>query len=60
MPLEENVMTSYAYLQAVWQLWLRIHRAWGAARARGELHALNDRMLKDIGLRRSDIDSLFR
>jgi uncharacterized protein YjiS (DUF1127 family) len=29
-------------------------------RARRELHELNDRMLKDIGLNRTEIDSLFR
>jgi uncharacterized protein YjiS (DUF1127 family) len=32
----------------------------GALRARRELHELSDRMLKDIGVRRSEIDSLFR
>jgi uncharacterized protein YjiS (DUF1127 family) len=31
-----------------------------AARARRELHALSDRMLRDIGLSRGDIESLFR
>jgi uncharacterized protein YjiS (DUF1127 family) len=31
-----------------------------AARGRRELHALSDRMLRDIGLSRGDIDSLFR
>jgi uncharacterized protein YjiS (DUF1127 family) len=32
----------------------------GALRARRELHELSDRMLKDIGVERSEIDSLFR
>jgi uncharacterized protein YjiS (DUF1127 family) len=32
----------------------------GVARARRELHALSDRTLKDIGLSRGQIDSLFR
>jgi uncharacterized protein YjiS (DUF1127 family) len=31
-----------------------------AARLRGELHALNDHMLKDIGLQRGQISELFR
>jgi uncharacterized protein YjiS (DUF1127 family) len=53
---EENEMT----LTPLWKYWLKIQRASGAARARRELYALNDRLLKDIGLRRSDIDSLFR
>jgi uncharacterized protein YjiS (DUF1127 family) len=34
--------------------------AWAAARSRTELHALSDRTLKDIGLSRGQIDSLFR
>jgi uncharacterized protein YjiS (DUF1127 family) len=34
--------------------------AWAAARSRTELHALSDRTLKDIGLCRGQIDSLFR
>jgi len=34
--------------------------AWAAARSRGQLYALSDRMLKDIGLTRGQIDSLFR
>jgi uncharacterized protein YjiS (DUF1127 family) len=38
----------------------RLFAAWAAARARTELHALSDRTLNDIGLRRGEIDSLFR
>lgn len=41
-------------------LLLRILRAWREARFRSELHTLSDRTLKDIGLTRSQIDSLFR
>lgn len=37
-----------------------LYRAWRAARARNELRALSDRMLKDIGLNRGEIESLFR
>lgn len=32
-----------------------LRRAWALARTRRELYALNDRMLKDIGLRRDQI-----
>jgi len=38
----------------------RLFAAWAAARSRTELHALSDRTLKDIGLNRAQIDSLFR
>jgi uncharacterized protein YjiS (DUF1127 family) len=38
----------------------RWFRAWSAARSRSELYALSDRTLKDIGLNRAQIDSLFR
>ena len=41
-------------------LLLRFFRAWHDARLRGELHTLSDRTLKDIGLTRGQIDSLFR
>jgi len=37
-----------------------LFRAWRAARARNQLHELSDRTLKDIGLSRGQIDSLFR
>jgi uncharacterized protein YjiS (DUF1127 family) len=39
---------------------LRLFRAWRANRARNQLHELSDRTLKDIGLSRGQIDSLFR
>jgi len=38
----------------------RLFAAAGAARARKELYGLSDRTLKDIGLRRDQIDSLWR
>ena len=41
-------------------LLLRFLRTWREARLRGELHTLSDRTLKDIGLTRGQIDSLFR
>ena len=47
-------------MKDLWNLWLSIHRAWTAARARNELLSLSDRTLKDIGLSRNQIDSLFR
>jgi uncharacterized protein YjiS (DUF1127 family) len=47
-------------IRALWKGWLSIHAAWKAERARNELRALSDRTLKDIGLHRSQIDSLYR
>jgi uncharacterized protein YjiS (DUF1127 family) len=38
----------------------RLLHAWAAARSRTELRALSDRTLRDIGLCRGEIDSLFR
>jgi len=38
----------------------RLLAAWSAARSRSELHALSDRTLNDIGLRRGEIERLFR
>ena len=37
-----------------------LFHAWAAARTRTELRALSDRALRDIGLERGQIDSLFR
>ena len=42
------------------RLLLFIFRAWAAARTRTELRALSDHALRDIGLERRQIDSLFR
>lgn len=39
---------------------LLIWRSWAAARTRSELRMLSDRALRDIGLERGQIDSLFR
>jgi uncharacterized protein YjiS (DUF1127 family) len=47
-------------IRAGWKWLLEHHRIFVAARARRELHELPDRMLKDIGLSRSEIDRLFR
>jgi uncharacterized protein YjiS (DUF1127 family) len=40
--------------------WLALLRQRMAAQARKELHGLSDHLLKDLGLRRAEIDSLFR
>jgi len=42
------------------RLLLKLFRAWRAARAREQLNELSDRTLKDIGVTRSQINSLFR
>ena len=46
--------------RTLWNQALRLQRAWTVARTRTELYALSDRTLKDIGLSRGQIDSLFR
>lgn len=58
--LETVAEAAAAAVRALWKGWLKIHSAWNAARARNELRALSDRTLKDIGLSRGQIDSLFR
>ena len=40
------------------RIFRRMRSRWRAERARRELHALSDRTLQDIGLRRADIDPL--
>lgn len=45
---------------ALWSRAARLHRAWSGAHARAALYALSDRTLKDIGLHRSQVGSLFR
>jgi uncharacterized protein YjiS (DUF1127 family) len=47
-------------VRALWRRLLGIRREWAAARARRELHALSDHMLKDIGLNRDEVDTLLR
>ena len=47
-------------MATLWNEWLRMWGAWRARRARQELHELSDRTLNDIGLRRGEIESLFR
>ena len=41
-------------------LWQRIVRRFEAMQTRAQLHALNDRTLADIGIRRAEIDCLVR
>ena len=47
-------------MRALWNGWTRLWRSWRMRRARYELHELSDRTLSDIGLRRGEIDALFR
>jgi len=39
---------------------VELFRRWRAAQARNQLRELSDRTLKDIGLTRGEINSLFR
>ena len=50
----------HACMRNLWNKCLELLAAWRAARARDELRDLSDRTLKDIGLTRSQIGSLFR
>ena len=45
-------------MAAVGRGWLHVRRLWGQRATRHALQALDDRMLKDIGLTRSEIDQL--
>jgi uncharacterized protein YjiS (DUF1127 family) len=47
-------------MRILWKKLLDLLAAWRASRARTELRELSDRTLKDIGLTRGDIGSLFR
>ena len=47
-------------MRIVWNYCLNVMRAWRAAQARKQLLELSDRTLKDIGLKRAEIDALFR
>lgn len=46
--------------RALWNQRRKLQRAWAIERTRAQLHALNDRTLRDIGLHRGQIDSLLR
>ena len=58
--LELIAARAYASLRALFDLVVKLRRAWAVARVRRELHDLSDRTLKDIGLSRAQIDALFR
>lgn len=47
-------------VQRALRIFSALWRWWAAARTRNELHQLSDHALRDIGLRRNDIDSLYR
>ena len=47
-------------MRILWQQCLKLLDTWRAARARDELRELSDRTLKDIGVTRGEINSLFR
>lgn len=47
-------------MRMLWKKCLELLAAWHAERARDDLRGLSDRTLKDIGLTRGQIHSLFR
>jgi len=47
-------------MRILWKKCLKLIAAWRAVRARDELRNLSDHTLKDIGLTRGQIGSLFR
>jgi uncharacterized protein YjiS (DUF1127 family) len=47
-------------MQGALRILTALWRWWAAARTRTELRQLSDHALRDIGLRRNDIDSLYR
>lgn len=58
--LEAAYRPLLALVRALARHWIRLQRSAAEARSRRELQALNDRTLKDIGLTRGQIDSMFR
>jgi uncharacterized protein YjiS (DUF1127 family) len=57
IPFEHETQTAQYHSM---RFLIRFLNAWRAARRRNELYELSDRTLKDIGLKRSEIGSLFR
>jgi uncharacterized protein YjiS (DUF1127 family) len=57
--LEAAIDITVRAMRAVWKWLLGHHKIFVAGRVRWELHRLPDRMLKDIGVKRSEIDRLF-
>ena len=47
-------------MRTLWNYCRNVLGAWRAAQARKQLLELSDRTLKDIGLKRAEIDTLFR
>jgi uncharacterized protein YjiS (DUF1127 family) len=58
--IEGIAALGFAVIRTLRKWWLEHRTVMAQGRARDELHALSDRMLNDIGLRRNEIDSLYR
>lgn len=58
--LEDRAAAEERRAPAGERLWNRIGRWLKVTRTRAQLHALNDRTLADIGIRRTEIDCLVR